>query len=477
MAKSTSRTAKSTSSTEKRPEPPAALIDGHVSLEQCKLAVDALHKHFGKHETAREETDLLPVKEQHVWLNVTVKKITSAHRFKPVKIPIVHPIVDPRVEAVCLITKDPQRKYKDLLEENGIKFISRVVGIEKLKGKFKPFEARRQLLKQNGLFLADERVVPLLPKLLGVKWFEAKKQPIPVCLTRKDLKGELERAISSTYMNQNQGTCTAIKIAKLPTHTAAQTMANLAAALPAAVNGIKGGWDNVQSLILKTNSSAGLPIWSCDLGEGRWAGMEVELKEDVEEEESSAVKGKKRVAVGDEDEDEPKPKKKKAKSVEEVSEPTAKSMPAPPPTSKVDAPKKKDKVVLAETSKKVKRKEVVQDEGPLSAASPKTTEKKKKVKLPESEVVSEPEPPQQPKEKKPVEKEALKEEKTKKKKEKAVVPEQRPVPVPPTADELKQKRVGKAGERKKEVVVGGKDGKKKKGKSAKDALVGRKAGQ
>jgi len=50
-----------------------------------------------------------------------------------------------------------------------------VVGIEKLKGKFKPFEARRALLKENGLFLADERIVPLLPKLLGSKWFEAKK--------------------------------------------------------------------------------------------------------------------------------------------------------------------------------------------------------------------------------------------------------------------------------------------------------------
>lgn len=34
------------------------------------------------------------------------------------------------------------------------------------------------------------------------------RQPIPVCLTRKDLKGELERAISSTYFHQNQGTCT-----------------------------------------------------------------------------------------------------------------------------------------------------------------------------------------------------------------------------------------------------------------------------
>ena len=50
-----------------------------------------------------------------------------------------------------------------------------VVGVEKLKGKFKPFEARRLLLKENGLFLADERVIPLLPKLLGSKFFAAKK--------------------------------------------------------------------------------------------------------------------------------------------------------------------------------------------------------------------------------------------------------------------------------------------------------------
>ena len=89
--------------------------------------------------------------------------------------PIVHPLVDPRTSSVCLLTKDPQREYKDLLETHNIKFISRVVGVEKLKGKFKAYEARRMLLKENGLFLADDRITPLLPKLLGSKWFEAKK--------------------------------------------------------------------------------------------------------------------------------------------------------------------------------------------------------------------------------------------------------------------------------------------------------------
>jgi ribosome biogenesis protein UTP30 len=88
---------------------------------------------------------------------------------------LAHPLVDPRSAGICLITKDPQREYKDLLAEKGVKFVTRVVGVEKLKGKWKPFEARRMLLRENGLFLADERVVPLLPKLLGKAFFQAKK--------------------------------------------------------------------------------------------------------------------------------------------------------------------------------------------------------------------------------------------------------------------------------------------------------------
>ncbi|KAJ7081595.1 ribosomal protein L1p/L10e family-domain-containing protein [Mycena belliarum] len=296
--------------------PGDGLIDGHVSLKQCKLAVEALHAHAAKIEKKREG-ELLPGKEQTIWLNVTVKKIASAHKFKPVKVPIVHPLVDPRTSAICLITKDPQRQYKDLLTEHNIKFISRVVGIEKLKGKFKPYEARRMLLKENGMFLADERVIPLLPKLLGVKWFEAKKQPIPVCLTRKDLKGELERAISSTYMNQNQGTCTAIKISTV--------LENLQAALPVIIKSIKGEWDNVQSLLLKTSQSAGLPIWSCDLGAsdgGRWGGLVAPADDetsslDADDEmevaqEKAARKGKKRAVVEEEAAEEPKKKAKGA---------------------------------------------------------------------------------------------------------------------------------------------------------------------
>jgi len=221
------------------------LIHSKVSTAQCKLAVDALLKHAFAHQAAKEQSELLPDRtEQYVWLVVAVKKMFPERKLRPFKMcvhssilplrkpehlvsgrPLSHPLIDPRTTPVCLITKDPQREYKDLLESHNIKFVSRVVGVEKLKGKFKPFEARRMLLRENGLFLADDRVIPLLPKLLGKGFFNAKKyiclstavtvsltskflrQPIPVCLKRKDLKGELERAVSSTYFHQNQGTC------------------------------------------------------------------------------------------------------------------------------------------------------------------------------------------------------------------------------------------------------------------------------
>lgn len=102
-----------------------------------------------------------------------------------------NPVIDPRTTSICLFTKDPQRQYKDLLEAQNIKYVSRVVGIEKLKGKFKPFEARRQLMNDHGLFLVDERVVPLLPKLLGTKFFKAKK-----CVRSKSLQPSHELVLT-----------------------------------------------------------------------------------------------------------------------------------------------------------------------------------------------------------------------------------------------------------------------------------------
>jgi ribosome biogenesis protein UTP30 len=169
----------------------AQLIDDHVSAKQCSRAIAALVEYALKQQQKREENELLPGKEENIWLQIAVKEVHAEAKLKPHRMcansdspcprayvahsPIKYPLVDPRSSAVCLITKDPQREYKDLLEKAGIRFINRVVGIEKLKGKFKSFEARRALLRENALFLADDRVIPLLPRLLGKTFFTAKK--------------------------------------------------------------------------------------------------------------------------------------------------------------------------------------------------------------------------------------------------------------------------------------------------------------
>ena len=61
------------------------LIDSHVSLKQCRQAVEALHSHELKKKEKDEETQLLPGKEQHIWLNVTIKQIPANHKLKPLK--------------------------------------------------------------------------------------------------------------------------------------------------------------------------------------------------------------------------------------------------------------------------------------------------------------------------------------------------------------------------------------------------------
>ncbi|OSD02373.1 ribosomal protein L1 [Trametes coccinea BRFM310] len=339
------------------------LIDDHVSVQQCKRAVDALISHAAKFEEKKAETQLLAGKEQNVWLVVNTKLMHPEKKIKPARIPVKYPIVDPRTSPVCLIVKDPQREYKDLIAEKGIKFISRVVDIKHLKGKWKPFEARRMLLKENGMFLADERVVPLLPALLGKKFFEAKKQPIPVCMTRKDLKSELERAISSTYFHQNQGTCTSIKIGSV-SQKPSQVLENLQTALPEVVKHIKGGWDNIQSFFIKTNSSAALPIWQCDLSAeagGRWEGLVAGASEDEDaemgDEEASASEGENKSAAGakskgkkraaEEPEVEREQPKKKAKAAAESSAPAkakakaSETTPAAPASAPAAEPAKK----------------------------------------------------------------------------------------------------------------------------------------
>lgn len=61
------------------------LIDSHVSSNQCKKAVKALVEHAAKFAKAKEEKELLPGKEENIWLVLSVKKTTPEKKLKPFK--------------------------------------------------------------------------------------------------------------------------------------------------------------------------------------------------------------------------------------------------------------------------------------------------------------------------------------------------------------------------------------------------------
>lgn len=89
---------------------------------------------------------------------------------------------------ICLIVQDPQRTYKDIIARPSFptalsKRITKVIGIGKLKAKYKSFESRRQLRAEYDCFLADKRIITMLPKTLGKVFYSSgMKRPIPVDL-------------------------------------------------------------------------------------------------------------------------------------------------------------------------------------------------------------------------------------------------------------------------------------------------------
>ena len=289
---------------------------------QVLKATTALTRHLeaqrAKHQSASKTRNLLaasdadpassalstsspPTDPEPIWLQLTTKThIVDQKRLKPGKIPLPHPLHRRPDAAVLLIVPDPQRTYKDVLSHPAfprpLAAQVRPLGVSKLKARYKSFESRRQLLAQYDVFLADDRVVPLLPKLLGKIVYETPKRPVPVSLegyrprdkdgkTVKRPKGgngpgaevgpsravvlppekvaqELARALASAQVHLSPSTSTSVKVGFAD--FAPQELAdNVAAVVDGLVaKFVTKGWRNVRAVHVKGPSSAALPVWT-----------------------------------------------------------------------------------------------------------------------------------------------------------------------------------------------------------------------
>ncbi|KAK5703475.1 proteasome-interacting protein cic1 [Elasticomyces elasticus] len=260
-------------------------------------------------KTAAPKTSLLADADEQdaedetpVWLVLTTKKhMSDKKRLKPGKIVLPHPYLNVQDEGfrICLITADPQRKYKDIVDSPGFpeglkKCVTRVLGLEKVKARYKSFESRRQLLGEYDVFLADDRVITHLPKLLGKVFYKGgSKRPVPVNLQGKrqsvdeqgvkriklseggskvvkndlqpkDLAAEIDRAVRSALVHLAPSTTTAVKVGRA-TMEAEHLVENVNAVVTGLVDKyVPQQWKNVRSVHIKGPNTAALPIYMAE---------------------------------------------------------------------------------------------------------------------------------------------------------------------------------------------------------------------
>ncbi|PVU95970.1 hypothetical protein BB559_002550 [Furculomyces boomerangus] len=354
-----------------------------IDQNQVAKASTALMTYLKKNrEVPKNQLFEDEVLEKDIFLVVGTKTVSSKLKLKPIRIPLKTPIFSEET-SVCLITKDPSTEYVKKAKSGGLKFVEQVLGVSELKKQYKPYEAKRMLLESHQLFMVDDRVLPALPKLVGSKFFQKKKQPVPVNLATNEFTKEIKKALSSTYFHFSRGTTLSIKIGSTRM-TSEQLCENILHALPYIIKRIPKNSKNVKMLAIKSSDSVALPIYN-DIEQikkrKQSSGEEITLDTQVSTDENTKEKQPKKAKV----ETKQEAAKKEAKVVEAKQEPKKDSKVVE--TKK--EPTKKTKVVedKQEATKVVEAKEPKEEpvektieETKATANTPKKKKKQSKAK-------------------------------------------------------------------------------------------------
>ncbi len=291
---------------------------------------------------ATEDEEDTELNETLVWLNLTTKKhIIDQKRLKPAKISLPHPLNTSATTTICLITADPQRKYKDIVASPAFPSelrsrITRVIGVQKIKAKFNQYEAQRQLLAEHDIFLADDRVITQLPKLLGKTFYKsAAKRPVPVnmqapapridgkrvarakgdgsvkeAISPQKLAAEIEKTLKAALVALSPSTLTSVRVG-FAGWSAEKLAENITAVADELITKfVPKKWRGVRAIHIKGPETTAMPIW---LADELWTDETDVLEDGVAE--TKAIEapniGKKRKAIeAAEAEAEPKNEKK-----------------------------------------------------------------------------------------------------------------------------------------------------------------------
>ncbi len=331
----------------------------HVQQEAKRLKELSAKKPLLENEDDVADSEGQTVEgDQPIWLNLTTKKhIVDKSRLKPGKIAVPHSMNSSPSLSICLITADPQRAVKDVIADPAFPAslssrIGKIIGYSKLKAKYHTFDAKRQLLAQHDIFLADDRIITRLVDALGKTFYkDTAKRPIPIQIAKLDkvdgkrikssskisskedassvatpsiVAKEIEAAINAVPISLRPGTSAAVRVGRA-SFTPTQLSENITAAASAMIGRyVARGWRNVKAIHIKSPNSAALPIW---LADDLWVadddvvkdGEEKELqkKKDAEFAEKKANRKKRRAENRPSDLSPDQQKKQKSKATEE----------------------------------------------------------------------------------------------------------------------------------------------------------------
>ncbi|XP_074272541.1 uncharacterized protein LOC141596325 [Silene latifolia] len=221
-------------------------------------AVDALLKHKSQ-ESASKNPQLLP-SDEFLYLILTLTKIPQKSRVNAFKIPLPNSLYSPENSEICLFVNDANSKIaKSKVEEEKLP-IAKVIKLTKLKKEYKAYELKRKLCDSYDLFMAEKRIIPLLPNAIGKGFYKKKKIPVPIEMSRGNWKDQIDKICSSALLYLSTGSCSVIKVARVSMERD-EIVANVAAAIEGIANVVPKKWGNVRSFHLKLAESVALPVY------------------------------------------------------------------------------------------------------------------------------------------------------------------------------------------------------------------------
>lgn len=182
---------------------------------------------------------------------------------RPVRVKIPNSLfADDGNSSVCLFVRtEDKAAYDKVLEEKSVPGLKTIISLKQVKGEYRTFKDRKELLGSHTHFLCDAAVMSHLYNLLGKVFSARNKYPVPIKVPNISKVGQaVLHALDSTYMHL-AGSNISLRIG----HTgmsAREVIDNVCSAIVNAAEKLPDNSRSINNAYIKSSDSASLPIYS-----------------------------------------------------------------------------------------------------------------------------------------------------------------------------------------------------------------------